>query len=1021
SDINPRLSYCLKPLVVPNIHPPHWVLWREDFIELSLCLVEVRLTWIEDEAPPPCIERLELQFIQAWRTNVEGELLAFLFGTVRPGHQDLITKELTIPVAQLADDLPVDIISQDDAHPVPHVLSRTLTPYLQWSTCVEGAAERIPPSQQQYLDHRTARDPAFFRHPTAEQLAAIREEEEEEESTGSDEDVREESENSDEELGEEDETPGEGSYSEHSEGEQSEEEEEDEEGEEEHEDEPAGSKWEAVSEEELRMGMEAENPEAAREREEPAAGKRTPWRFEAETDGLGIKIATKEVPWQDVCDGITPEGHVAIREEDAQMMTTVFSWQSDHSFISAPPPDLAKQANTKQIDVRIWDQLFELHIPQYVSDEIHRVIVDILTEYQGAISVSDTDIRLSLVIQHEIQTGNHSPIHCKPYRYSLIERKKVLERIREFEASGWIELATGPWSFPVVLVLKKNGAIRICIDYRKLNEITIKDVYPLPQIDDLLDAIGCANYFSKFDIRHDFHHILVREEDRLQMAFVLFAGTWKWVRCPMGIWNAPATFQRAMNMTFHNFVNKTRLTQGMINFCVIVYMDDILVYSETYHGHAQHIEWTLGALRDAGFKIALEKSEFFPSEISFLGYVVTRGGLRPDSRKVEAMKEAPVPTSLTQVRTFLGLASYNRRFIKGFVAIARPLTNLLQKDQPLSWDAKCQQAFATLKDALVTTPILIRPDPSKQFILITDWQPEVIFAILAQKGNDGREHVIEYALRTVPDERRNDSAPQGECYAVVWGIQHFHPYLYRQKFRLVTDHEPLLALKKLTNYTGKIGRWAVRLQEYDFDIVHRKTERHGNADGLTRLHRPAKVSSVLLILLGFVSQKEMPRYQAFSPRSADFGSRDDPWRWLASLGDDVFEKLDEPSRSYVRDSQAMAKTAVDVKETPTSYEFVADLPGLSREGVKVQVEDGNKLVISGERHREPRKERREAGEKYHRVERRMGKFMRRFTLPEDADVNKIGAQCKDGVLTVTVARVEAKEPEKPKVIDVEVS
>ncbi|GBG73596.1 hypothetical protein CBR_g16938 [Chara braunii] len=317
-----------------------------------------------------------------------------------------------------------------------------------------------------------------------------------------------------------------------------------------------------------------------------------------------------------------------------------------------------------------------------------------------------------------------------------------------------------------------------------------------------------------------------------------------WVRCLMGICNAPATFQRAMNMTFQNFVNKTRLAQGMINFCVIVYMDDILVYSETYHGHPQHIEWTLGALRDAGFKIALEKNEFFLSEISFLGYVVTRGGLRPDSRKVAAVKESPVPTSLTQVRAFLGLASYYRRFIKGFAAIARPLTNLLRKDQPLSWDAECQQAFATLKDALATAPILIWPDPSKQFILITDWQPEAISAILAQKGNNGREHVIEYASRMVPDERRNDSAPQGECYAVVWGIQHFHPYLYGQKFRLVTDNEPLLALKKLTNYTGMIGRWAVRLQEYDFDIVHRKTERHDNADGLTRLHQPAKPFAV---------------------------------------------------------------------------------------------------------------------------------------------------------------------------------
>ncbi|GBG87711.1 hypothetical protein CBR_g45865 [Chara braunii] len=309
----------------------------------------------------------------------------------------------------------------------------------------------------------------------------------------------------------------------------------------------------------------------------------------------------------------------------------------------------------------------------------------------------------------------------------------------------------------------------------------------------------------------------------------------------MRICNAPAMFQGAMNVTFQNFANKTQLTQGMMNFYVIVYMDDILVYSETYHGHAQHIEWTLGALKDPGFKIALEKSEFFLSEISFLGYVVTRGGLRTDSWKVAAVKEASVPTSLMQVRAFLGLASYYRCFIKGFAAIARPLTNLLRKDQPLQWDSECGQAFEALKEALATTSILIRLDPTKQFILITDWQLEAISAILVKKGNDGREHVIEYASRTVPDERRKDSTPQDECYAVLWGIQHFHPYLYGQKFRLVMDYEPLLALKKLTYYTGMIGRWAVRLQEYDFDIVHRKTERHGNADGLTRQHRPAKV------------------------------------------------------------------------------------------------------------------------------------------------------------------------------------
>ncbi|GBG71460.1 hypothetical protein CBR_g8878 [Chara braunii] len=187
--------------------------------------------------------------------------------------------------------------------------------------------------------------------------------------------------------------------------------------------------------------------------------------------------------------------------------------------------------------------------------------------------------------------------------------------------------------------------------------------------------------------------------------------------------------------------------------------------------------------------------------------------------------------------------------MKGFTAIAQPLTNLLRKDQPLSWDVECERAFVTLKETLATTPILIMSDPMKPFILITDWQPEAISVILAQKGNEGREHVIEYASRTIPDERRNDSASQGECYAVVWGIQHFHPYLYGHRFLLITDHEPVFALKRLTNYTGMIGWWAVRLQEYDFDIIHRKTERHGSADGLTRLHRLTKVAKVEIELI----------------------------------------------------------------------------------------------------------------------------------------------------------------------------
>ncbi|GBG68041.1 hypothetical protein CBR_g1162 [Chara braunii] len=217
--------------------------------------------------------------------------------------------------------------------------------------------------------------------------------------------------------------------------------------------------------------------------------------------------------------------------------------------------------------------------------------------------------------------------------------------------------------------------------------------------------------------------------------------------------------------------------------------------------------------------------------------------------------------TITQVRAFLGLASYSRRFIKGLAVIAGPLTNLLRKDQLLIWTPECDQAFSTLKAALISAPVLIRPDPEKPFVLITDWQPEAISAILAQVGPSGLESVVEYASKSVPACKRNYATPTGECYAALWGISHFRVYLYGQKFTLVTDHEPLLALKKSKDYSSMIGRWATVLQSMDFDIRHRKHERHGNADGLTQLHRPKKVpKNEEVILWNELEQEVGPRY-----------------------------------------------------------------------------------------------------------------------------------------------------------------
>ncbi|GBG84966.1 hypothetical protein CBR_g39429 [Chara braunii] len=472
------------------------------------------------------------------------------------------------------------------------------------------------------------------------------------------------------------------------------------------------------------------------------------------TTGATIALIKQEAgaPVDDVPDlmqemvdltGLTVEGTSADSETDAeaketemispaesQMIATVFSVRTSSSIFSSVHNRRDRPADWIDMPLEIPDGP-TVTLPDHVPLEFRRSLINVLNGYVEVLSVRDNDIGLSNVIEHAILTGDHPLIRCVPYRYSSAQWAAAFQRIKEFEANGWIEPAIGPWSFPVVIVPKKAEGIRICIDYRKLNDITIKDVYPLPRIDELLDAIGSARFFSKFDVRHVFHHLLVREEDRPKTAFVLFEGTRQWVRCPMGICNAPTTFQRAMNMAFQNFMRKTRLGQSIINYCVIVYMDDILVYSSSYEGHVQHIEWTLHALRDAGFKVSLEKCQFFLTTISFLGHVLTDQGFRPEPQKVAAVRDAPVPTTITQVRAFLGLASYYRRFIKGFAAIAGTLTNLLKKDQPLIWTPECDQAFSKLKATLFLAPFLIRPDPAKPLVLITDWQPEAISAILA--------------------------------------------------------------------------------------------------------------------------------------------------------------------------------------------------------------------------------------------------------------------------------------------------
>jgi hypothetical protein len=301
------------------------------------------------------------------------------------------------------------------------------------------------------------------------------------------------------------------------------------------------------------------------------------------------------------------------------------------------------------------------------------------------------------------------------------ERTFIGEEIQRMLKQDLIEKAKSEWASSVVLVRKKNGKLRFCVDYRQLNQVTRKDLYPLPRIDDMLDALGHASWFTSLDLASGYWQVEVDPKDRDKTTFITQFGTYQFIVMPFGLCNAPVTFQRLMNEVLDEFLWKF----------VVVYLDDLNVYSKTFAQHLDHLQQVFERLRQVGLKLNPEKCYFIKQELSFLGYLISPRGIHTDPAKVEKVKDFPVPQNLTQLRGFLGLASYYRRFIKNFSKIANPLNKLLKKDVPFLWAKEQQLSFDFLKSCLIHAPILVYPDFEKTFILSTDASTFGLGAILA--------------------------------------------------------------------------------------------------------------------------------------------------------------------------------------------------------------------------------------------------------------------------------------------------
>jgi hypothetical protein len=369
------------------------------------------------------------------------------------------------------------------------------------------------------------------------------------------------------------------------------------------------------------------------------------------------------------------------------------------------------------------------------------------------------------------------PIKKNAYRTSPKENEFIKSEIDEMLKQDLIKPSTSPWSFPVVVVKKKNGKFRLCVNYKALNDVTKKDNYPLPRVDDIFDSLKGAKWFITLDLASGYWQIKVRTEDQEKTAFITKFGLFEFKVMPFGLCNAPATFQRIMNKILGTSIEKY----------VMVYLDDVIIYSHTFEEHLKHLEEVLNRIRKANLHLKAEKCYFGANELQFLGHVVGEDGVKPDPEKVEKIKDYPIPRNIRELRGVLGLFSYYRRFIENFSKIAAPLNELLKKEVEYNWTDKQQQAFEALKEKLITAPIVQYPDFEKPFFLYTDASTIGIGSVLAQKSEKG-EHVIAYASRTLTPAEKNYGVSELECLAVVWSIKYFRHYLCGSQFTIITSN-----------------------------------------------------------------------------------------------------------------------------------------------------------------------------------------------------------------------------------------
>ena len=542
--------------------------------------------------------------------------------------------------------------------------------------------------------------------------------------------------------------------------------------------------------------------------------------------------------------------------------------------------ELEVESRSDEISPQIPDHLKDMidRSSEHLDDTQIAVMTDLMTEYQDIFAKDSGDLGRTDKVKHRINTGDAPPIKQRPRRIPLHLREEARKQTQDMLERDIIEPSESPWSSPVVLVKKKDNTWRYCIDYRKVNFLTRKDAKAIPDYHTDLPFLSGAKFFLTVDFQSGYWQIEVDPQDREKTAFTTpDGGLYQFKVLPFGLCNAPATFERFIEHVF----------SGLQYTMLLIYLDDVIIFGSCFEEKIERLAAVFNRIRNAKLKLKPSKCVFFQKEVSYLGHLVSEKGVATDPEKVEAVKNWPRPTNITEVRSLVGLCSYYRRFIKNFAIIAAPLHELTKKNKQFIWTEKCETAFQQLIKSLSEAPILAYPRPECQFTLDTDASDTGIGAVLSQII-DGEEHVIAYASRSLSKPERRYCVTRRELLAVVHFVKYFRHFLYGSHFVIRTDHGSLRWLYNFKEPEGQIARWMETLAMYDFEIRHRPGKMHGNADALSR--RPCRQCGMDDTQI-MQQVTVLTRSQDTQDTEQEYKSDENPEiQWISSIGNEALSQ-----------------------------------------------------------------------------------------------------------------------------------